>query len=105
MHPLLESLVTMRKARKLTQDELATRTTLSRTAIQQAESGKTDPHFSTLLELARALDMDIMAVPKALRQELEWFIQAEGKCLGHPPGISAPLSIVDEIVRGSNDTR
>lgn len=104
MHPLLESLVTMRKARKLTQDELATRTTLNRTSIQQAESGKTDPHLSTLVELARALDMDIMVVPKALRQELEWFIQAEGKCLGHPPGISAPLSIVDEIVSG-NDYR
>jgi transcriptional regulator with XRE-family HTH domain len=79
----------IRKARNLTQDELATRTALSRTVIQQTESGKTDPHFSTLLELARALDMDIMLVPTALRQELEWFIQAEGKCLGHPPGIRA----------------
>lgn len=105
MHLLLESLVTLRRAKKLTQHDLATRTTLSRTAIQQAESGKTDPHFSTLLELARALDMDIMVVPKALRQELEWFIQAEGKCLGHPPGISAPLSVVDEILRDNNKRR
>ncbi len=102
MHPLLESLVTMRRARKLTQHDLATRTTLSRTAVQRAESGRTDPHLSTLVELARALDMDIMVVPKTLREELKWFIQAQGKCLGHPPGISAPLSIVDEIVRGNN---
>ncbi|WP_350495043.1 helix-turn-helix domain-containing protein [Neopusillimonas aromaticivorans] len=95
----------MRKSRHLTQNELATLTALSRTAIQQAESGKADPRLSTLLELARALDMDIMFVPKALRQELEWFIQAEGKCLGHPPGINAPLSIVDEIICGNNDRR
>ncbi|UHL63510.1 helix-turn-helix domain-containing protein [Paralcaligenes sp. KSB-10] len=102
MHSLLASLVTMRKASDLTQDELARRTGLSRTTIQQTESGTTDPHFSTLFEIARALGMDIMVVPRPLRKELEWFIQAEGKCLGHPPGISAPLSIVDEIVRGNN---
>lgn len=102
MHPLVESLVTMRKARNVTLEELAERTALPRTVIQQAESGKTDPHLSTLSEVASALGMDIMVVPKALRQELEWFIQAEGKCLGHQPGISAPLSIVDEIIRGNN---
>jgi len=89
----------------MTQGELATKAALSRTAVQQVESGRTDPHFSTLLALVGAVDMDIMVVPKALRQELQWFIQAEGKCLGHPPGISAPLSIVDEIIGRNNDRR
>lgn len=105
MHSLLLSLATIRKARNLTQEELAKRTALTRTAIHRAESGKTDPHLSTLLKWARALDMDVMFVPKALRQELEWFIQAEGKCLAHPPGISAPFSVVDEILRGDNKAR
>lgn len=94
MQTLLESLVTARKARGLTQGELATRAALSRAAVQQVESGRADPHFSTLLALVEAVDMDVMVVPKALRQELEWFIQAEGKCLGHPPGISRPCPLL-----------
>lgn len=105
MHPLLESLVLMRKACGWTQDELAKRTRLSRTSVQKAESGVTDPRLSTLHEMARALDMEIIAVPKPLRQELEWFIQAGGKWLGHPPGVSAPLSAVDELLLESKHNR
>lgn len=105
MHPLLTSLIAMRQAKHLTQGELASHSGLSRTAIQHAESGETDPRFSTLFEMARALDMDIIAVPRPLRQELEWFIQSGGKVLGHPPGISAPLSAVDELLRENKHRR
>lgn len=102
MTALLDRLVAARKARGWTQGQLAERAMLSRTAVQQTESGATDPHFSTLYEIARAMDMEFIAVPKPLRHELEQFVQAGGRCLGHPPGVSAPLSIVDEIVGGGH---
>lgn len=102
MTALQDSLVMARKARGWTQGQLAARAMLSRTAVQQAESGATDPHWSTLYEIARAMGMEFIAVPKVLRQELEQFVLAGGRCLGHPPGVSAPLSIVDEIVNGEH---
>lgn len=100
MASLLDSLIAARKSRGWTQSQLAQRAMLSRTAVQRAESGISDPQWSTLYEMARALGLELMAVPKPLRQELEHFVQAGGRCLGHPPGVSAPLSIVDEILAG-----
>lgn len=105
MKALLDSLVSARKARGWTQSQLAERAMLSRTAVQQAESRATDPHLSTLYEMARAMNMELMAVPTALREELEMFVRAGGRWLGHPPGVSAPLSIVDEIVGGGHSFR
>ena len=100
MQALLESLVKARKVRGWTQGQLAKRAMLSRATVQQVESGSVDPHFSTLYEIARALGMQLMAVPAPLRVELESFVQAGGRWLGQPPGVNAPLSIVDEIVSG-----
>jgi transcriptional regulator with XRE-family HTH domain len=99
MLSLLKSLVLMRKAHGWTQAQLAERAMLSRTAIQGAESEVTDPRLSMLYAIARAMDVEIIAVPRSLYQEVEWFIRAGGKCLGHEPGISAPLSAVDELLR------
>ncbi|NYT62728.1 helix-turn-helix transcriptional regulator [Alcaligenaceae bacterium] len=105
MHPLVKILTAMREAQGLTQRELATRASLSPTSVHRVECGGTDPHLSTLHGMADVLGMEIIAVPKELRQELDWFIQAGGKCLGHPPGISAPLSIVDMVVAGTYKVR
>ncbi|WP_368935072.1 helix-turn-helix transcriptional regulator [Alcaligenes faecalis] len=100
MHALLESLIEARKARGWTQGQLAQRAMLSGTTVQQVESGTVDPYFSTLYEMTRALGMQLMAVPAPLRDELESFVQAGGRWLGQPPGVNAPLSIVDEILSG-----
>jgi len=98
MKTIVEDLVSARKARGWTQAQLAERTMLSRATVQKVETDKTDPHFSTLYEMSRAMGMELMVVPSALREELEMFVRAGGKWLGHPPGVSAPLSIVDEIL-------
>ncbi len=103
MKTIVEDLVSARKARGWTQAQLAERTMLSRATVQKVETDKTDPHFSTLYEMARAMKMEFMVVPSALREELEMFVRAGGKWLGHPPGVSAPLSIVDEILNGEGN--
>lgn len=62
-HPLIDTLSQARKAAKVTQADLATQAGLSRMAVQRTETGDVDPRFSTLLEMARALQMELIAVP------------------------------------------
>jgi DNA-binding XRE family transcriptional regulator len=88
-----------RKSAGLTHDMLAERAGVSRMTVQRTEAGKIDPRLSTLLVLARALGMDLMLVPKALRQELEDFVRSGGRFLGQPAGVGAPPSLVDELLQ------
>ena len=94
---LISTLAQARKAARITQADLATRAGLSRMAVQRTETGDVDPRFSTLQEMARVLEMDLIAVPSALRAELQAFIQSGGKFLAQPEGADAPPSIVDKL--------
>lgn len=94
---LASSLAAVRKAQQMTQADLAQRAGLSRMAVQRTETGDVDPRFSTLAEMARVLGMEIIAVPAALRPELQAFIQSGGKFLGQPTGADAPPSVVDQL--------
>jgi transcriptional regulator with XRE-family HTH domain len=96
---VLNELQRVRKASGLTHQLLAQRAGVSRMTVQRTEAGKIDPRLSTLLVLARALGMDLMLVPKALRPELENFVQSGGRFLGQPPGVGAPPSLIDELLR------
>ncbi|AKC70699.1 transcriptional regulator [Pandoraea oxalativorans] len=93
----MEPLISARKDAGLTQAELADQAGLSRMTVQKMESGALDPRMSTLLETARALGLEPMFVPAALRQEVEAFLRSGGKYLGQPSGVSAPPSIVDTL--------
>ena len=49
-----------RRARRLTQEELARRASMSLNGLAQLEQGgRTDPHYSTLSKLAVALDVSV----------------------------------------------
>ena len=39
--------------------------------------------------------MELLLVPKALKQEVKGFIQSGGRVLGQAPGIDAPKSVVE----------
>ena len=94
---LISTLAQARKAARITQADLAARAGLSRMAVQRTETGDVDPRFSTLQEMARVLEMDLIAVQSALRAELQAFIQSGGKFLAQPEGADAPPSIVDKL--------
>ena len=94
---LIATLAQARKAAHITQADLAARAGLSRMAVQRTETGDVDPRFSTLQEMARVLDMDLIAVPSTLRAELQAFIQSGGKFLAQPEGADAPPSIVGSL--------
>lgn len=89
-----------RKAASLTQDELAQRAGVSRMTVSRIEAGM-DPRLSTLQELARAMGMELMLVPRALRPEVEGFLRSGGRMLGQPAGAGAPKSLVDLLDKPS----
>ena len=96
---IVHELESARKASRLTQAQLAERSGVNRMTVGRIESGL-DPRLSTVQELARAMGMEIMLVPKALRIEIEGFVRSGGRLVSQPPGTSAPKSVVDLIELG-----
>ena len=96
-HSLITTLAEVRKARRITQADLAAQAGLSRMAVQRTETGDVDPRYSTVAEMARVLGMQLVAVPADLVPALQAFIQSGGKFLGQPTGADAPQSVVDAI--------
>ncbi|WP_354001624.1 helix-turn-helix transcriptional regulator [Caenimonas aquaedulcis] len=88
-----------RKSSHLTQAELAQRSGVNRMTVGRIEAGF-DPRLSTVQELARAMGMEIMLVPRDLRAEVEGFVRSGGKLVAQPPGVGAPRSVVDLIEIG-----
>src|SRR5690606_26543652 len=95
INSLAAELETVRKASGLTQGQLAHQAGLNRMTVQRLESGSLDPRLSTVLEMARAMGMELVLVPQSLHQEVHGFIQSGGRLLGQPTGADAPASVVD----------
>jgi transcriptional regulator with XRE-family HTH domain len=91
----------LREARKrlgLKQEEIARRAGLSRMTVQRIETAAIDPRLSTVVVLARALGMEVMLVPSAMRPAIEGYVLSGGRLVGQQPGVSAPPSIVDTLL-------
>jgi len=98
--PLHKQLQLAREKSNVTQEQLAERSGVARPTIYRCESGKFDPRVSTIAELARALGLELMLVPRSLVGELTAFVQSEGKLLGQPAGAEAPPSGLEQWSRG-----
>ena len=94
---LIEELEAARKAADMSQEQLATRSGLSRMTVQRTEAGQIDPRLSSIAAIAKTLGMDVMLVPTLLRPELESFVRSGGRFLGQPAGSGAPLSIAQSL--------
>jgi transcriptional regulator with XRE-family HTH domain len=101
MTSLVTELYTARRAAGVNQEQLALKAGLSRMTVQRTEAGAIDPRLSTLQVMARALGLELMLVPTALRPDLEAFVSAGGRLLGQPAGVDAPRSIVDSLHKPS----
>ncbi|MGB6103257.1 MAG: helix-turn-helix transcriptional regulator [Pusillimonas sp.] len=95
INSLASELETVRKASGLTQGQLAARAGLNRMTVQRLESGALDPRLSTVLEMARAMGMELLLVPQSLRREVHGFIRSGGRTLAQPAGADAPASVVE----------
>ena len=56
---LLNEYVSLRKAKKLSQEDISALTGIARPNISRIESGKYDPTLAVLIKLASALDMKL----------------------------------------------
>lgn len=63
---LRHSLKEARRARNWSQEAFGRQVDLPQAHISGIEAGKIVPRFDTLLDLVRALDFDLMLVPRAL---------------------------------------
>ena len=99
MSILADQIATARRAAGLSQQQLATKAGVGRGTIQRIEAGAVDPQVGTLLSIARVLGLEPLLVPSWLKQEVVNFVRSGGKILGQPPGVGAPLSIVDELLK------
>lgn len=61
---LLEQLRAARLAQGLSQRQLGERIGLPQSNVARLESGNTDPGLSKIIELARALDLDLQLIPR-----------------------------------------
>lgn len=97
---IIDTLESARKAQGLTQGELAQRAGTSRLTVGRVESGF-DPKLATVYELARALGLELLLVPKVLAGEVQAFIQSGGRVLAQPSGAGAPDSVVTQALAAS----
>ena len=63
---LSKRLRSRRRTLRLTQENVAKRSGLLQTNYSKIEQGKTDPRFSTLQDIARALSLELMLIPAEL---------------------------------------
>lgn len=74
MEPLIRQLRETRKNKGMTQSELARLVGLPQSHISDIEQGKIDLRISTLIQMARILDHEIMLVPRQLNTYIKAII-------------------------------
>ena len=92
---LITTLAQARKAARITQADLAERAGLSRMAVQRTETGDVDPRFTTLQEMARVLNMELIAVPAELHAQVQALIQPQTDQTGAADSIASPVTSQD----------
>jgi transcriptional regulator with XRE-family HTH domain len=66
---LAAALVKLRKARRLTQEELAHRAKLTTGTLSKIETASASPAWSTVRSIAAALDMTLVELARAVERE------------------------------------
>ncbi len=64
MEQLITTLKDARKRKNLSQQALAKKLGVPQSHISKIENGKINPTIASILEIARTLDMELMAIPK-----------------------------------------
>ena len=74
---IIQKLQQARKDKGLTQGELGTKIGLPQSHISQIEAGKVDLRISSLTEMAKLLDLEMMLVPRPLKPAIESMISGK----------------------------
>ncbi|MBY0358295.1 MAG: helix-turn-helix domain-containing protein [Candidatus Obscuribacterales bacterium] len=92
---LFSSLLKARKAKGITQAQLSELLGLTQSYISQVEQSRHDIKTSTLTEWARALDLELMLVPRQHVPSISYLIQAGSEPQRDLPAAYGPLP--DEV--------
>lgn len=77
--PLTDALRAARESKALSQRAFSATLGIPQGRLSKIETGATDLRTSSLLELARALDLDVMLVPRQLVPAIKSLINQSGK--------------------------
>jgi len=77
MNPIIEQLKRARQAQGLKQSELGRKLGLPQSHISKIECEKTDPCLSTIADLARTLDQELMLIPRQQAPHILAIIKGE----------------------------
>ncbi|HHH44757.1 MAG TPA: XRE family transcriptional regulator [Gammaproteobacteria bacterium] len=79
MNGVIKSLKNARMEKKLKQSELGSKLGLPQSHISKIEQGATDPRLSTVTDMARVLDQELVLVPRAMLRVINAIIRGEGE--------------------------
>lgn len=79
LEPLADALRQARREKGWSQRDLSARAHLTQAQISRIENGEVDLQVSTLLELARSLDMDLQLVPRSAIPAVEAAVRSAGE--------------------------
>ncbi len=101
MRKFLQSLRDYRRARKMTQTDLAELMGTTQAAVSLLESGAANPQADTIEALADALGLEVMLVPKTATQQVLALIRSlEAPYIRTDSG--RPLSAFDDVFEGDD---
>jgi transcriptional regulator with XRE-family HTH domain len=94
---IMEALRTARESKRLTQRELSALAGVPQAHISKIERGGVDLRLSSLIEIARVLDLEVVLVPRKLIPVIEAIARSKKK-LGTPPADTRALRGIREIL-------
>jgi HTH-type transcriptional regulator / antitoxin HipB len=71
LHPIVSALAAARHRAGLSQRALADKVGIAQSHLSKIERAAVDPQISSLMEIARVLDLELMLVPKQLVPALQ----------------------------------
>ncbi len=79
MSDVIKALNSARLEKRLKQSELGSKLGLPQSHISKIEQGVTDPRLSTVTDMARVLDQELVLVPRAMLRVIRALVRGETK--------------------------
>lgn len=81
---IMRQLRSARESQKMSQRELSTRSGLTQSHISQIERGTMEPGLASLVDVARALDLEVVLAPKKLMPAIRNIVESTSAAGGMP---------------------
>ena len=91
--PLIQAIKQARQSKKISQRSLAAKMGIPQSHLSKIESGNVDVRLSSLIELARTLELELMLVPRTVVVPVSAIIH--NATSDHPKPLSAPAYQLD----------